>query len=150
MSKLYIDYEDVKNGINELELDYKIDTIVCLTRGGLVPAGLLAYKFDCKNIVNLKVQSYIDQEQHEIDLEPLHYGDIIKIQESKNVLIVDDVYDSGETMKAVYSYLNGVLGEIPTILNSFCVIQKQDNDLLNHVLFDCDLNTWVVFPWDFE
>lgn len=150
MSKLYIDYEDVKNGINELELDYKIDTIVCLTRGGLVPAGLLAYKFDCKNIVNLKVQSYIDQEQHEIDLEPLHYGDIMKIQESKNVLIVDDVYDSGETMKAVYSYLNGVLGEIPTILNSFCVIQKQDNDLLNHVLFDCDLNTWVVFPWDFE
>ena len=150
MSKLYIDYEDVKNGIDELKLNYKVDTIVCLTRGGLVPAGLLAYKFDCKNIINLKVQSYVEQEQHEIDLEPLHYGDILKIQESRNVLIVDDVYDSGETMKAVYSYIDGIIGESNVNIKSFCVIQKQDNELLDHVLFDCDLNTWVVFPWDFE
>ena len=149
MNKLYIDFEDVKKGIDELKLDYKVDTIICLTRGGLVPAGLLAYKLDCKDIINLKVQSYIDQERHEIDLEPLHYGDIIKIQESKNILIVDDVYDSGETMKAVYSYLGGIAGESTVNLNSFCVIQKQDNDVLNHVLFEGDLNTWVVFPWDF-
>lgn len=150
MIKLYIDFEDVKKGIDELKLDYKVDAIVCLTRGGLVPAGLLAYKFDCKDIINLKVQSYVDQERHEIDLEPLSYNDIMKIQECRNILIVDDVYDSGETMKAVYSYLSGVVNEVPVIFNSFCVIQKQDNDLLNHVLFDCDLNTWVVFPWDFE
>lgn len=150
MSKLYIDFEDVKKGIDELKLDYKVDAIVCLTRGGLVPAGLLAYKFDCKDIINLKVQSYVDQERHEIDLEPLSYNDIMKIQECRNILIVDDVYDSGETMKAVYSYLSGVVCEVPVIFNSFCVIQKQDNDLLNHVLFEGDLDTWVVFPWDFE
>ena len=150
MSKLYIDFEDVKKGIDELKLDYKVDAIVCLTRGGLVPAGLLAYKFDCKDIINLKVQSYVDQERHEIDLEPLSYNDIMKIQECRNILIVDDVYDSGETMKAVYSYLSGVVNELPVIFNSFCVIQKQDNDLLDHVLFEGELDTWVVFPWDFE
>lgn len=149
MDKLHIKFEDVKAKIDNYEFDKKFDAIVCITRGGLVPAGLLSYKLDCKNVFNIKAESYDDEKRRgEIYVQSMAKEDIEDLLDSKNILIVDDVYDSGCTMKAIIDELLNYKIEEDS-LNTFCVITKQE-DAVDYSLFECELGTWVVFPWDFE
>ena len=149
MDKLYIKFEDVKSGINDFRFTKKFDAILCVTRGGLVPAGLLSYKLDCKNVFNIKAESYDDEKRRgEIYVQSMAKEDIEDLLDSKNILIVDDVYDSGSTMIAVVEELKKY-GIEDSQINTFCVITKHEY-AVDYSLFECELGTWVVFPWDFE
>ena len=149
MGKLYIDFEDVKSGINDFRFDKEFDAILCVTRGGLVPAGLLSYKLEVKDVFNIKVESYTNENQQgELYVQNMTQRDISNLLLAKNVLVVDDVYDSGATMIAVVEELKKY-GIEESQINTFCVITKQE-EKVDYSIFECDLETWVVFPWDFE
>lgn len=149
MEKLYIDFEDVKSGINDFKFNKEFDAILCVTRGGLVPAGLLSYKLEVKDVFNIKVESYTNENQQgELYVQNMTQRDISNLLLAKNILVVDDVYDSGATMIAVVEELKKY-GIEDSQINTFCVITKQE-EKVNYSIFECDLKTWVVFPWDFE
>jgi hypoxanthine phosphoribosyltransferase len=146
--KLYIDFDEVKESIRNFEFNKTFDVILCITRGGLVPAGLLSYKLDCKKVINMKVESYDDQKQTLLQIDELDETNWNILRDAKNILVVDDVYDSGETITAVKHELK-MQGVSEDKVNTFVVISKQDN-AVDYQLYDCELGTWVVFPWDFE
>ena len=149
MGKLYIDFEDVKSGINDFKFNKEFDAILCVTRGGLVPAGLLSYKLEVKDVFNIKVESYTNEnKQGELYVQNMTQRDISNLLLAKNILVVDDVYDSGATMIAVVEELKKY-GIEDSQINTFCVITKQE-EKVDYSIFECDLETWVVFPWDFE
>ena len=151
MKKLYITFDDIKSELEDYKFADTIDVILCLTRGGLVPSGLISYKIECKDIINLKISSYEKEEQHNINLTPLNDKDLETLINAKHILVVDDIYDSGNTMNAVFSYLGDALDKANSVakVSTFCIVTKQKNRV-DYSLFDCDLGTWVVFPWDFE
>jgi hypoxanthine phosphoribosyltransferase len=78
----------------------RFDVMLAITRGGLVPAGMLAYRLRIRNILVAAVEFYDDAGQPgphptflQFPADPLLRG--------QRVLIVDEVWDSGTTIHAV-------------------------------------------------
>jgi len=88
------------------------DVMLAITRGGLVPAGMLAYRLRIRNILVAAVEFYDDRGQPgphptflQFPADPLLRG--------QRVLIVDEVWDSGTTIHAVTARVLQA-GGIPT------------------------------------
>jgi hypothetical protein len=88
------------------------DVMLAITRGGLVPAGMLAYRLRIRNILVAAVEFYDDHGipgPHptflQFPADPLLRG--------QRVLIVDEVWDSGTTIHAVTERVRQA-GGIPT------------------------------------
>lgn len=76
------------------------DVMLAITRGGLVPAGMLAYRLRLRDILVAAVEYYDEHGQpgphptfFQFPADPLLRG--------KRVLVVDEVWDSGTTIHAV-------------------------------------------------
>lgn len=85
----------------QLEEKDDFDTIICIGRGGMVPARLLSERLGIKDIQFCKCHSYVGiGKQAELEIE-----DTLQDVEGKTVLVVDDCLTSGKTMNAVYNLL---------------------------------------------
>jgi hypoxanthine phosphoribosyltransferase len=78
----------------------RFDVLLAITRGGMVPAGMLAYRLRLRDILVAAVEYYDERGQpgprptfFQFPADPLLRG--------KRVLIVDEVWDSGTTIHAV-------------------------------------------------
>ena len=74
--------------------DFAPDVIIAVTRGGMIPAQLLAYALDIRRIAAVSVESYDEQQQR----ETLLLRDDTNLEDAQRVLIVDDIIDSGATL----------------------------------------------------
>lgn len=120
------------------------EAIVCITRGGLVPAAIVARELDLRRIETVCVASYTAEKTQgsltilkEIAPAIRSIGD----GNGRGVLVVDDLTDTGKTATVVRSILPNAhfatvyakpLG-VPTI-DTFVTEVSQD--------------TWIYFPWD--
>ena len=91
----------------------EFDLLLAITRGGLVPAGMLAYRLRIRNILVAAVAFYDDEGrpgQHptflQFPADPLLRG--------QRVLVVDEVWDSGTTIHAVTERVRQAGGEPTT------------------------------------
>ncbi len=89
------------------------DVMLAITRGGLVPAGMLAYRLGIRNILVAAVEYYDDEGKPgprptflQFPADPLLRG--------QRVLIVDEVWDSGTTIHAVTERVRQAGGEPTT------------------------------------
>jgi len=127
----------------------EIDTILCVTRGGLVPSGIMAYALDIKNIINIKVQSYTnDNKQEDVALTPLSKKDVKRLGKSKGILIVDDILDTGHTVIEIYDYLNFIGGQGLVDKTELFTIVSKDYDEGEFCVYNLTGDKrWVDFPW---
>lgn len=108
MSRLYNPtYEDIHDACwgfaKQLRLyEIKLDTIIGLSRGGLMPASTLSQMLN----VPLLPVSYSSKKGKGDDRN--HTNQLPVIEGKKKILILDDICDSGHTLKEVAdAYLNG-------------------------------------------
>src|SRR6266849_4703208 len=74
--------------------------IVTVTRGGLVPAAIVARELDIRVIETISIASYDDTSQGELRVLKSVASDIIEMGGGgQDVLIVDDLVDTGRTAK---------------------------------------------------
>lgn len=121
----------------------KFDTIVALGRGGLIPGAILSYKLDIKNLQNLGINTRHQMDQHS---ETLVYQ---RPTITGNVLVVDDINDSGKTFEAVNSLIKSEYPDIGELL--YCSLTTRYNTNFNeNTISGKIINTsdWLVFPWD--
>ena len=151
-NKTYLDYKDIQYCISNASdlIQEKFDTILCITRGGLIPAGMLAYELGIKNIVTINASSYNDDDNSQeefVSIEKLSKKDIKKLNASNHVLIVDDIIDSGNTIKAIKKYLFEKIN-VNVKYSVFSIVSKKI-ELNNYYIYNMTGNdNWVVFPWD--
>ncbi|MDP9800533.1 hypoxanthine phosphoribosyltransferase [Arcanobacterium wilhelmae] len=128
---------------NVWESGYRPDLIVCVARGGLIPAGAMAYALDMKPVLVMNVEFYTKIGETLPDprlLNPLPDFSALK---GAKVLIVDDVVDSGRTLKYVQELCEAnEVGEM-----RLAVIYEKPTSVLkaDYVWRDTDL--WISFPW---
>jgi hypoxanthine phosphoribosyltransferase len=117
--------------------------IVSIGKGGSIPGVILAETFECNNL-NLGLKSYQGQSRGQIHeyQSPRCYEGL----RDANILIVDDIADSGETLKyAVSKFIGNGCEHIKTasIFYKPCSVFKPD-----FFAEEVSENTWIVLPWE--
>jgi uncharacterized protein len=88
------------------------DLVLAITRGGLVPAGMLAYRLDLREILVAGAVFYLPEGGTHPAPIIGHFPDDILL-DGKRVLVVDEVWETGETMTEVMARVRAA-GGIPT------------------------------------
>ncbi|MGI9597361.1 MAG: phosphoribosyltransferase [Acidimicrobiales bacterium] len=124
------------------ESGFRPDLILAIARGGLFPAGSLGYALSVKNlyVMNLEFYSGVD-ERLDVPVMLPPYLDKFDLKNAK-ILVVDDVADTGHTLKAVFDFCQEVVAESRT-----AVLYEKP-----HSLVKCDFvwkktSQWINFPW---
>jgi hypoxanthine phosphoribosyltransferase len=120
---------------------FQPDLIVGIARGGWIPARLIADFFHLKQTANMKVETY--QMIGETDVEAKITQTITENIEGKNVLIVDDVADSGATIQAVLDLLES---KIPKEIKTAMLYYKPRSSIIPDYYIH-ETTAWVVFSW---
>ncbi|MCH4090347.1 xanthine phosphoribosyltransferase [Acetobacter sp.] len=111
--------------------------IVAITRGGLIPAAILARELDCRLIESISVVTYDEESKGtpEIIKDPQAAGD------GEGFLVVDDLVDSGITARVVRERL-------PKALFTCLYAKPTGKPLTDLFVMEVPQDTWVLFPWD--
>lgn len=96
MDKIYYDYHEFRDDLKSLilNIDYEFDTIIAIARGGLSMAQLLGEYYNIRKVYSINTIGYDDDKK----LENTEIFNIPNLNDSQNILIVDDIVDSGDTL----------------------------------------------------
>ena len=128
------------------------DLIVAIARGGLIPAGAVSYAMGVKACGTMNVEFYtgVGQTLEEPQLLPPLMD--VSAMNGKRVLIVDDVADSGKTLKMVMDLVKehglSLDGETQVKVDARCaVIYKKPVSIIDPDYVWRDTDKWINFPW---
>jgi xanthine phosphoribosyltransferase len=117
------------------------DTVICITRGGLVPAAVVARELNVRVIETICVASY-QKYKNEGSLKVLkNVAPEIVATGGKGVLIVDDLVDTGKTAKVVREILPGA--HFATVY-----AKPMGRPQVDTFITEVSQDTWIYFPWD--
>ena len=119
------------------------EAIVCITRGGLVPAAIVARELNVRMIETVCVASYRDyKNQGEIKVLKGIAPEVTELQaKGKRVLIVDDLVDTGKTARVVRDLL-------PKAHFATVYAKPMGRPLVDTFITEVSQDTWIYFPWD--
>ena len=116
-------------------------SIVCITRGGLVPAAIVARELNVRMIETVCIASYHDyKNQGDMKLIKSIAPEILKTG-GKGVLVVDDLVDTGKTAKVVRESLPGA--HFATVY-----AKPMGRPQIDTFITEVSQDTWIYFPWD--
>ncbi|MCT4656535.1 MAG: xanthine phosphoribosyltransferase [Cohaesibacter sp.] len=118
--------------------------IVCITRGGLVPAAIIARELGIRMIDTVCVASYHDYEsQGEMQVIKAIDPEVIGVEggDGEGVLIIDDLVDTGKTAKVVRAML-------PKAHFATVYAKPMGRPLVDTFVTEVSQDTWIYFPWD--
>ena len=147
--KQYLSWQEITNLVSKLlgQLNPNgFDCILAVTRGGMIPACLVSEATDQRNILTAAVMFYTDVGETikdpiflQFPSDHLLYG--------KRVLIVDDVWDSGNTAVAVRERVKMAGGHPQIAVLHYKPLKSQfPGEAPDYYAAETD--TWIVYPWD--
>ena len=120
--------------------------IVCVTRGGLVPAAIIARELGIRLIETVCVASYHDyKEQGGLDVLKPVSREIVDLAGGKGsaVLVIDDLVDTGKTARLVRDM-------VPKCHYATMYAKPAGRPLVDTFITEVSQDTWILFPWDIE
>ena len=150
----YVSWDDVEKSClsvyAKMKKDgYKPDIILGLLKGGSIPSSIMVDLFGVSTgLVHLRVRSYdgMDQ-QKDVEVYPLEFEEFADLMDikGKEILIVDDIWDTGKTMLTILEKLKG---EKVTTMTLFAKINKTAPIALPDYFDKTVFEDWIVFPWE--
>ena len=119
------------------------EAIVCITRGGLVPAAIVARELGIRMIETICVSSYDHTTQSDVRVIKSVASEIAAVGggRGKGVLIVDDLVDTGQTARLVRQLL-------PHAHFATVYAKPMGRPLVDTFITEVSQDTWIHFPWD--
>lgn len=115
--------------------------MVCITRGGLVPAAIISRELDIRLIETVCVASYHDY---------LNQGDMNVLKTisqellqggGEDLLVIDDLTDTGKTAAQVR-------GMLPKAHFAAVYAKPKGVPMIDTFVTEVSQDTWIYFPWD--
>ncbi len=144
MEKYFYSYEEMITDLKVLtgDLDgYKPDAIIAMSRGGVTIGHLLAEYFDIRTLYTMNTVHYDGEKK----MDDVIIYNIPDIKEAKNVLIVDEIIDSGETMEEVMKVLHNKYSSVD--FKTLTIFQKK-SAVFQADYWLKDTDKWIVFFWE--
>jgi xanthine phosphoribosyltransferase len=115
--------------------------IVCITRGGLVPAAIVSRELEIRLIETVCVASYHDYKTQGDMLVLKGVASDLTEGGGEGVLIVDDLTDTGRTAASVRAIL-------PKAHFATVYAKPKGRPLVDTFITEVSQDTWIYFPWD--
>ena len=119
--------------------------VVAITRGGLVPAAIVARELGLRVIDTVCVASYDHVQQGDLKVLKGISAETAKLGggTGKGLLIVDDLVDTGVTARAVRALL-------PEAHFATVYAKPAGRPTVDSYITEVSQDTWILFPWDQE
>lgn len=113
--------------------------VVAITRGGLIPAAIIARELECRIIETVSIVTYDEEKKGEprVMKPPAAAGD------GTGWLIIDDLVDTGTTARVVRAML-------PAAHFATIYAKPAGKPLVDTFVTEVSQDTWILFPWDTE
>ena len=115
--------------------------IIAITRGGLVPAAIVARELELRLIDTICCSTY-DKTKRGAKVEVLK-GTQAEADKGEDWLIVDDLVDTGVTARAVRAML-------PEAHFATVYAKPAGRPTVDSYITEVSQDTWILFPWDIE
>jgi xanthine phosphoribosyltransferase len=140
----YYSYDEFRKdtlSLIEQTKDKDIDAIVAIARGGFTLAHAMAEGLDIRKVESIRTELY----DNETKRDKISIYNNAKLDGVKKVLVVDDISDSGDTLKAVIEDLknkhNSVEFVTATLFYKKTSVFKPD-------IWINEANEWIEFFWE--
>ena len=117
--------------------------VVAVTRGGLVPAAIVARELGIRVVETVSVASYDYDKQGEVSVLKGVAEDIRSADMGAGVLIVDDLVDTGATARVVREML-------PKAHFATVYAKPSGRPLVDTFVTEVSQDTWIYLPWDMD
>jgi len=124
--------------------NFKPDIIVGVSRGGWPPARVMSDQLDNPNLANVRAEFYLGVA--ETKGEPTLTQPVSMTIAGKKVLVVDEVADTGKSLKLVKEHIiekGATEVKIATVYYKPWSIVKPD-------YYEKETSKWIVFPWEIK
>jgi uncharacterized protein len=133
--KAYCTWDEIEFLIKDLAIQLKnakkkYDCILGITNGGIIPARLLAREFNVELIQLIPVRNKV-----------LVKSEMPCLLPENKYLIVDDIYDTGNTYNKVAAAMKGFSCDFVFLMSRFNTCSGISSKILNH-------DKWIIFPWE--
>lgn len=113
--------------------------LVAVTRGGLVPAAIIARELEIRLIDTACVASYDHQDQRSARI----LKDIVDPGDGEGWLVIDDLVDTGKTFDLLRR-------RVPKAHFATIYAKPAGRPLVDTFITEVSQDTWIFFPWDVE
>jgi len=142
---LHVSWLDFHRDTRRLSEHFKEDPeqwkgIIAITRGGLVPAAIMARELNIRFIDTICISSY-DNNESQADLQILKTLNGENKEDGKGLIVLDDLVDSGRTLRTVRTML-------PKAHYAAVYAKPKGKDILDTFGIEVEQSTWLVFPWE--
>lgn len=111
--------------------------IIAISRGGLVPAAIVARELDIRLVDTVCIASYLGRSQGKIQVLKPAPGD------GEGWLLIDDLVDTGRTARQVREM-------VPRAHFATVYAKPAGCPLVDTFMTEVSQDTWILFPWDSE
>lgn len=115
--------------------------IIAITRGGMIPAGIIARELEIKLVDTICISSYDDKSQREARL--LKGVDMKAIGDGDGWMVIDDLVDTGNTAKVIRDMM-------PKAHIATVYAKPAGEPLVDTYVIWVSQDTWIYFPWDVD
>ena len=116
------------------------EAIVTVTRGGLVPAAIVARELDLHLIETICISSYNHTQQGQLKVLKGVAPELVE-KRGAGILIVDDLVDTGKTARVVRDLL-------PNAHFATVYAKPMGRPVVDTFITEVSQDTWIFFPWD--
>ena len=113
--------------------------IVAVTRGGLVPATIIAREMEIRYVDTLCISTYDEQDMGDVNI--IKTPDQAMADKGEGWLMIDDLVDTGTTMKAALDLL-------PNCHVATVYAKPGGMPFVDTFVHEVPQNVWIYFPWD--
>jgi len=115
--------------------------IIAITRGGLIPAGIVARELDIKVVETVGISSYDDKTQREARILKNINAELVG--DGTGWLVIDDLVDSGNTARIIREML-------PKCHLATVYAKPAGEPIVDTYVTWVSQDTWIYFPWDVD
>jgi xanthine phosphoribosyltransferase len=116
--------------------------VVGITRGGLVPAAVVARELGIRVIETVSIASYDYDKQGEAQLLK-EIAPRFTAEGGAGIVVVDDLVDTGTTLKLVRQ-------QMPKAHYATVYAKPQGRPLVDTFITEVSQDTWIFLPWDMD
>ena len=146
MGKLYYSYDLFKKDTQKLVdkcRHFEPEILLAVARGGLTLAHLMSQAMNIRNLYTLNSIHY----DGELKLDTFNIFNIPDISNAKKVLIIDDIVDSGETMREILRILKE---KFPNVEFKLATIFYKNTAVIKPNFSVREATTWIDFFWEVD